>query len=208
MIRGKFIVFEGGEGSGKSHHVKLTQQYLRVQGWSVVTTYEPGATVVGQAIRRSVLRTNHTPRPKTELFLFLADRAEHVEEYIKPQLQSGTTVVCDRFSGSTLAYQIGGRKLAPVALIKAMDRYARSQLRPDLVIYLDVDPIIGLQRKRRQMKQQALTRFEAEHIQFHRAVRRYFRQLVKQPGWIQINANRTLEQVQVDINTVVNNLWL
>lgn len=209
MPQGKFIVFEGGEGSGKTTHVRAVVEYLQQKKLSVVTTHEPGGTEIGKHIRQILLEnsTDHQVVPLAELFLFLADRAQHIQTYIQPQLHNGQQVVCDRFTGSTLAYQIGARKLEPEALIMEMEALARSNLQPDLVIYLDVSPDIGIQRKRQQIDQD-LTRFDNEAVQFHEQVNHYFRQLARtQPHWIQIDANRDLTVVQQDINRQLDKLF-
>lgn len=206
---GKFIVFEGGEGSGKTTHLKAVVEYLQQKNISVITTHEPGGTEIGKHIRQILLENSgdHKVMPLAELFLFLADRAQHIQSYIQPQLQSGNHVVCDRFTGSTLAYQIGARKLEPESFIMEMEAYARSHIQPDVVMYLDVDPKIGIQRKQKQIGQD-LTRFDNEALQFHEQVRQYFQKLAAtQPHWLQIDANRELAVVQQDINQQIDNLF-
>lgn len=197
---GKFIVFEGGEGSGKTHHRDRTAEWLRSMGHSVCATHEPGGTLLGEHIR-DVLVSHHQAvvLPRTELLLFLADRSQHVAEIIQPRLAAGEFVLCDRFTGSTLAYQIGGRRLTPVDLIRQLEAYSRNNLEPDLVIYLDVDPKIGIQRKRSQ-RAHVMTTFDEADLEFHVAVRSYFQKLAGQePNWITIDANRTLDEAQTEI---------
>lgn len=208
MPAGKFIVFEGGEGSGKSSHVKLSAEYLRERGITVMITHEPGGTPLGETIRQLILRTGPAkPVPLAEFFLFLADRAQHVETFIQPLLRAGTTVVCDRFSASTLAYQIGGRGLQPADFIATVEAYSRAQLNPDIVLYLEVDPTLGLERKRiAQMKQ--YNRFEKEDIKFHKAIAHYFATLKTQPTWQTINANQSLPLVQEKINRILDQLFV
>ncbi len=203
MERGKFIVFEGGDGSGKTSQLMLAHQYLLSKQRLVVTTHEPGGTELGQAIRELLLKQKVSP--KAELALFLADRAEHIQEVILPNLAKDTTVLCDRFTGSTLAYQLGGRGLKNSELIQTMERYFRSEITPDLVIYLDVDPVLGLKRKQKQGIE--LTTFDQEKLDFHQRVRGYFLQLAKtQSNWAVLNSNRTLNEVQADINTKLDAL--
>lgn len=207
MINGKFIVFEGGEGSGKSSHVELTAQFLRQRGQTVVTTHEPGGTTFGLHVRKLILETQGNGTvplaTKTELLLFLADRAQHVAELIQPALARGETVLCDRFTGSSLAYQIGGRKLAQVEIITELESYARDHITPDLVIYLDIDPAVGIKRKRTQTNH-VMNSFDEFDLDFHRDVRAYFQQLAaKEPHWRTVNANRALTEVQFDINQLV-----
>lgn len=207
MIRGKFIVFEGGEGSGKSSHIELTAHFLRERGLTVVTTHEPGGTAFGQHVRKLILEAEGNGTvplaTKTELLLFLADRAQHVAELIQPALARGETVLCDRFTGSTLAYQIGGRKLTQIKIITELEMYARDQVTPDLVIYLDIDPAIGIKRKQAQTHH-VMNSFDEFDLDFHRDVRAYFQQLAaKEPHWRMVNANRALTEVQFDINQCV-----
>ncbi len=207
MTRGKFIVFEGGEGSGKTHHVRFSQEYLENQDMGIITTHEPGGTQLGRTIRETILSTTHTPVPTAELFLFLADRAQHVETVIQPALQDNTTVLCDRFTGSTLAYQIGARGLANPEFIMQMEAYSRKQLEPDLVIYLDVDPKVGVGRKQIQPGHE-MTNFDDFDLDFHTSVRNYFQKLAsEQECWVQLDANRTMPEVQQDINSLLDTLF-
>lgn len=182
--KGKFIVFEGGEGSGKTKHSKIFVQRLEEQGYEVVHTHEPGGTGLGKLMRKIILyEGDGSLVSRAELFLFLADRAQHVEELIRPALEAGKTVVCDRFSGSTFAYQLGGRQLPDEQLIHAMDNYARSNIEPDFVMYLDIDPLIGIGRK----KEKEMNRMDKEELDFHRRVREYFLRLVdKYDHWLSI----------------------
>ena len=200
MTKGKLIVFEGGEGSGKSSHVKRTAQHLRRRGFEVVMTHEPGGTKLGKNLRKALLQHIDQPVNRAELLLFLADRAQHVAEIIQPAMKRGAIVLCDRFTGSTLAYQIGARHLQPARFIKTMERYARFNLQPNATIYLDVDPKIGLKRKT------SFTRFEYESLKFHQAVRVYFQKLSQQSNWHRLNANRPLTAVQVDIDTLIDRI--
>ncbi len=179
MTSGKFIVFEGGEGSGKSRHSKFVAEKLEADGYSVVYTHEPGGSEIGQRIREIILTDTGTPlHPRAELLLFLADRAQHVEQVIKPALEAGKIVICDRFSGSTFAYQLGARDLPDPDMIKRMDAYARGAISPDFVLYLDIDPEDGVQRKREAG--QELNRLDTEQLAFHQRVREHFISQVKE----------------------------
>lgn len=208
MYTGKFIVFEGGEGSGKTQHVNLTKLYLQQKGHQVVTGHEPGGTELGKRIRELLLENPSQPiAASAELFLFLSDRAQHVAEIIEPTIRRGDTMICDRFSGSTFAYQIGARGLQNPELIHQMEQYSRNDIIPDLVIYLDVDPSIGLQRKGKQLNHQ-LTSFDKESIEFHEKVRQYFQKLAANNStWKQLDANRSIEVVQAEINLLLDSLW-
>lgn len=211
-MQGKFIVFEGGEGSGKSSHVQLTSDFLGQRGFSTLTTHEPGATAVGKIIRRLILdhaeaATTEPLAARAELLLFLADRAQHVAELIQPALQRGTNVLCDRFTGSTLAYQVGARKLQPENLIEHMEAFARAGLEPDLTIYLDLDPTVGITRKQQQANH-TMNTFDQFDLEFHQAVRDYFLQYATdRANWVVLDANRSLTAVQFDINQYIDKLY-
>ncbi|MFA5995512.1 MAG: dTMP kinase [Patescibacteria group bacterium] len=199
---GKFIVFEGGEGSGKTSHIKKTAEQLTMLGFNVLVTHEPGGTEFGKKLREHLLFSQGTNAisAQAELFLFLADRAQHVEQVIKPALAIGKLVLCDRFTGSTLAYQIGARNLANPELIKQIESYARDYLATDLTLFLDVDPAIGIARKHKQQQQgEKLSSFDNEALTFHYKVRQYFLQLAKQDNWRVIDTNREKDIVQTDI---------
>lgn len=202
-MKGKFIVFEGGEGSGKTTQLNRLAIILRKKGKKVLLTHEPGGTKIADKIRRVILHDNREKvAPKTELFLFLASRAQHVHQEILPALKKGCIVLCDRFSGSTLAYQIGGRRLPDAALIRQMDKYARNNLKEDLVIYIDVDPALGLKRKNKSLLH--LTRIDKEKLIFHRRVRSYFKKMANNKNWAIINGNKTIMENHKEIYEIIN----
>lgn len=183
MKKGLFIVFEGGEGSGKTKHSTAITERLQQSGKRVLHTREPGATTLGKRIRHLILEDSETSiSARAELLLFLADRAQHVEEVIAPALNEGQIVICDRFSGSTFAYQLGGRQLQDANAVRAMDAYARDGITPDLVIYLDIDPKTGIARK--QDGDELFNRMDAEAFEFHQRVREYFLELAKNEQWL------------------------
>ncbi|PIW37171.1 MAG: dTMP kinase [Candidatus Kerfeldbacteria bacterium CG15_BIG_FIL_POST_REV_8_21_14_020_45_12] len=189
MNRGLFIVFEGGEGSGKSHHSRVIADRLSAAGHALTHTHEPGGTELGHQIRKIILaESDFLLNPRAELLLFLADRAQHVEQIIVPALAAGQIVICDRFSGSTIAYQIGARRLPDPQMIIKMDTYARGGLTPDLVIYLDIDPKVGLGRKKQGG--QELNRLDHESLQFHQRVRESFlKQVDENESWISVSTD-------------------
>lgn len=196
--KGKLVVFEGGEGSGKSTQAKLLLERLQKEGTQVIYTKEPGGTPVADKIREIFLYQNTEPVvPKTELFLLLASRAQHVHQKIAPALKDGTHVLCDRFSGSTYAYQIGARKMPNGTFIEAMDAYARDGVEPDMVIFIDVDPEIGLSRKKAGNEE--LTRLDKEEIDFHRKVRGHFKKLVKHHDdiWTEFDGSLPIQDLHV-----------
>lgn len=170
--RGTFIVFEGGEGAGKSTQVALLAQELRLHGRDVVVTREPGGTPSAEAIRELVLDQSHSGLdPRAEALLFAAARAEHVAVLIEPALAAGQTVICDRFIDSSVAYQGLGRQLG-VERIRELSQWATRGLDSDLTIVLDIDPAVGLTRA--GQVSEAPDRMESEALEFHQMVRDAF----------------------------------
>ncbi|MEV0454741.1 dTMP kinase [Catellatospora methionotrophica] len=173
---GVFIVFEGGEGAGKSTQIALLDRRLRAEDRDVVVTREPGATDIGARIRTMVLdaqsaASSATPlAPRAEALLYAADRAHHVSTVVRPALRRGEIVISDRYVDSSLAYQGAGRTL-PVDEISWLSAWATGGLKPDLVVLLDIDPQIGLARVGRRGE---ADRLEQESIDFHERVRHGF----------------------------------
>ena len=168
---GFFLVLEGGEGAGKSTELQRLSAWLTEQGHEVVLTREPGATVVGAQIRALLLDPATTLDPRAEALLYAADRAQHVATVVRPALMRGAVVVSDRYVDSSLAYQGAGRAL-PVAEIARLSRWATEELRPDLVLLLDIDPRVGLARATGSPD-----RIEQESLEFHTSVRQGFLRL-------------------------------
>ena len=168
-----FITFEGIEGSGKSAHARALAAALRDRGHDVVETREPGGTPAGTAIRSLLLGAEATPlTPLAELFLYCADRTQHVAQVIRPALAAGRIVVCDRFSDSTMAYQGYGRGL-DLETVRALDARARDGLAPSLTLMLDCPVEVGLARARARTGSD--DRFERETAAFHERIRTGFR---------------------------------
>lgn len=170
-----FITFEGIEGSGKSTALRLVEERLTALGREALVTREPGGSRLGQTLRAILLDIQSTDLTReAELFLYLADRAQHVSQVIKPALDEGKVVLCDRFADSTVVYQGYGRGLDPKTLHTFND-IAVSGLWPDMTLLLDLPPEIGLKRavtrNLRENKAGAEGRFEAESLQFHGRVR-------------------------------------
>ncbi|MCU1587688.1 MAG: tmk [Frankiales bacterium] len=168
---GVFIVFEGGEGAGKSTQVTMLAGLLEAQGVEVVVTREPGATKVGAAIRALLLDPATSVSPRAEAMLYAADRAHHVAEVVRPALERGAVVISDRYIDSSLAYQGAGRQL-PVRELAELSQWATGGLVPHLTVLLDVDPEVGLGRATGTPD-----RIEQESLVFHHAVRAAFLQL-------------------------------
>lgn len=196
MLKGFFIIFEGGEGSGKSTQADLLVRNLRRKGLEVVKTTEPGGIPVGEKIRKILLDTKNTHlTAKTEFFLFLANRSQHVKDLIKPALKQGKIVVCDRFSGSTFAYQHFARGLPRLTELKKMNKFACDSLEPNLVVLLDINPKEGLKRKGEN-----LSRFDQESLDFHQKVRQGYLHLAKtEPHWVVLNGSKSLCDLEKEI---------
>ena len=174
--RGRFITFEGVEGSGKTSQISRSAERLRRLGWAVIETREPGGTSVAEQIRDVMLnRGNEKLTPLTEAFLIMAARSQHVEEIIRPALAAGAVVLCDRFSDSTMAYQGYGRGL-DLPSLRRLNRLATAGLTPDMTIVFDVPVAIGLQRRRAHRD---TNRLVMESIAFHERVRKGFLQLTR-----------------------------
>jgi dTMP kinase len=180
--RGRFITFEGIDGSGKSTQMRLLAERLRSDGQDVFEAVEPGGTAIGRQIRRILLdAANQDLRPTAELLLYFASRAQNVDECILPALAAGKIVLCDRFTDSTLAYQGYARGLGEEAVL-ALDRIACRGLTPDLTLLIDVDVEYGLARaqKRNAGRDAAETRMDDQSLEFHRKVREAYLTLAKQ----------------------------
>ncbi len=193
--RGFFITLEGPDGSGKSTQFKLLAARLRLEGFRVTTTREPGGEPLAERIRALLLEpASQPPTPMAELLLFSAARAQHVERLIRPALADGQVVLCDRFSDSTLAYQAGGRRMA-LAAVAAADRLATAGLKPALTLLYDLPLAQG--RRRAFAAKQGHDRMESEPAAFWLAVRRAYRRLAEREPRriILIRADRSLEQV-------------
>lgn len=170
-MKGLFITFEGIEGCGKSTQVQKLKEHLEAHGHRVDLTREPGGTPIGEAIRKILLEPANTAMTATtELLLYQAARAQHVAERIRPALEQGTIVLCDRFVDSTTAYQGAGRGL-PLHEIERLHGLATANLAPDLTIVLDLPAEEGLKRA---MNAREFDRIEREAIDFHREVRQAF----------------------------------
>jgi dTMP kinase len=175
--RGRFISFEGGEGSGKSTQIKLLAQRLEAAKLRAIVTREPGGSPGGEIIRHLVLSgMGKLLGPEAETLLFAAARDDHVHTVIEPALTQGTGVLCDRFSDSTRAYQ-GSLGNVPSGVLNAMQRVTIGDLKPDLTIILDVPVEVGLKRAAARRGNGAPDRFEAEDIKFHQDLRDAYRRI-------------------------------
>lgn len=184
-----FVTLEGSEGAGKSSVAQRLTEWLKTEGIDAISTREPGSGTFGQQIREVLLHGANID-PRAELMLYLADRAEHVSVVIQPALQLGQTVICDRYTDSTLAYQ-GYARGFDLDWLRAMNRFVTDGLAPDLTLLLDLDPSVGLARITNG------DRLDREPLEFHASVRKGFlTEAKREPGrWILIDASRPLEEV-------------
>jgi dTMP kinase len=200
-----FITFEGPDGSGKSTQIPLLAEFLRQAGYDILLTREPGGTPIGEQIRGIISDLKNTDmRERTEILLFQASRAQHVDQVILPHLQRGGLVLCDRYADSTLAYQGYGYQLFDLDTLRSIIRFATGGLQPDLTLLFDLEAEEGL---RRRSNGGEWNRLDALDLEFHRRVRMGYLEMAQlEPArWVMINAAQTPERVQKDIQHVVLN---
>lgn len=206
-MRGKLITLEGGEGVGKSTNLAFIQQQLEQAGVELVVTREPGGTEVAEKIRQLLLTPSAEPICElAELLLVFAARAQHVEQLIKPALERGAWVLCDRFVDATYAYQGGGRVMN-LETIAILERMVLSEVRADMTLLLDLPVEVGMARARARAE---LDRFEQEQLSFFEAVRAaYLARAKAEPDRVVIiDAAPALEMVQQQISTALERLQL
>ena len=199
-----FITLEGPDGSGKSTQIGPLAEFLRQQGYPVLTTREPGGTPISDQVRTVLLNRmeNQAMRPRTEILLFLAARAQLVEEVIRPRLAAGEIVLSDRYADSTLAYQGYGHQVDCDLLRQLLD-FATGSLWPDLTILLDVDVETGL--KRRLTGGGEWNRLDAHAVAFHQRVLEGYHALAEREPqrWVTIDGNRPFAEVQADLRQII-----
>jgi len=207
MVR--FVSFEGGDGTGKSTQIHALENYLVQQGRSCVVTREPGGTSLGKLIRQVLLQVGDLEiAPSTELFLYLADRAQHVHGIIRPALAAGKIVLCDRFTDSTLAYQGYGRGI-DLKLLGQFNDVADGGMRPDLTFLLDCPVAVGLGRTSRRASVEGHPpedRFERETIGFHEKIRAGFLAMARaEPARFRvIDASRSADEMAREIQRIAD----
>ena len=206
-MKGKFITFEGADGGGKSTQVQLAAARLREHGYEVVTTREPGGTVLAEKVRELVLDPNLPLNSTSQSLLYLAARSEHVEKVIRPALETGKIVLCDRFSDSTLVYQglSLGKELAELTVLQQLCSFATAGLEPDLTLVLDGRP--EELAKRRELRG-VTDRYEQQGLDFQHKLRNGFLTLAKaEPERIKVlNAEGSMEEVVAAVQKAIANL--
>ena len=197
------ITFEGIEGCGKTTQIELLSDYLTGKGHSVVKTREPGGTGFGEALRELLLKRGMNVGPLCELLVFMAMRAQHVDEVILPAIQDGKIVLCDRFTDATYAYQGSGRKI-DTGIIDTLNTMVTKGIRPNLTILLDITVEKGL---RRRAASSDMDRIEEEKISFHQKVKKAYDRMAQEDPkrFFIVDANLKIGAVHDLIKTKVNN---
>lgn len=200
LKKGYFITFEGADGCGKTTQSELVKKYLTDKGYDVVWTREPGAQGLGKKIRELLLHYDGEVAPMCEIFLFLADRAQHIEHFIKPAVESGKIVICDRHTDSTIAYQGYGRGI-DVEQLKFLNSLATGSLKPDLTFVFDVSTDVAQLRVGTEKD-----RMESAGIEFHKKVRQGYLQIANQePSRVKVvNSNNGIDEVFADTKKLLD----
>ena len=206
-MRGKFITFEGIDGSGKSTQLRMLASELRFRGLDVLTTMEPGGTPLGRRLRETFLETEETVSPLAELLLFAADRAQHVNFLIKPALEEGKIVISDRYADATAAYQGAGRGFSENTINQIIN-LATDGLKPDLTLFFDVsvDKAILRMNSRSEAGGERKNRMDLETVEFYERVREaYLKIAAKEPERFRvIEADGSVEEVKAKVSEIVS----
>ncbi len=202
VTRGRFVVLEGGDGSGKSTQAARLAQWLRTQRITVVETFEPGAGAVGAVLREVLLHGPVPVTPVAEALLMAADRAQHVTSEIEPALARGDWVVCDRYVPSSLVYQGVVRGLG-VDVVDQLSSVATGGLTPDVVVLLDVSDAVADARLDHESRAEESDRLEREGSTFHASVRAAYRDLAPSREWIVIDADGNVDDVAEHVRRAV-----
>ena len=202
MTKGLFITFEGADGCGKSTQMKLLADYLKNQGYEVVLTREPGGKGLGEKIREILLNYDGEVSDRCESFLFLADRAQNIDTIVKPAVNSGKIVLCDRHTDSTVAYQGYGRGL-DLEEINMLNNLATSSTKPDLTFVFDIDTETSMQRVGKEKD-----RMESAGVEFHNRVRNGYLKLAQQESERikVIDATKTIEEIHLEVIEIFNKI--
>jgi len=209
-MAGWFITFEGVEGSGKTTQIRLAGEFLREKGFPVFMTQEPGGTPLGERIREILLnRGGFDISGEAEVFLFAAARAQHADAVIRPALEKGQVILCDRFSDATIAYQAYGRGL-PLEAVREICRFASRGLSPRLTLLFDLPVEKGLERAFLRIagreERSREDRFERENLDFHRRIREGYLTIAREePDRVKIvNASRDIESTRLEVRAILS----
>ena len=197
---GKFITFEGTDGSGKTSIIKEVERYLKVKGYKVVTTREPGGVSISEQVRNVIHDVQNTEMdPVCEALLYAASRRQHLVQKVIPLLKEDTIVICDRYVDSSLAYQGYARGIG-IEKVKEINEFAIDGIYPDLTIFLDVDPKVGIERIMTHQLSHEVNRMDKESINFHEKTHEGYLELVKMyPDRIKkVNGERSIKEVAFD----------
>jgi len=202
---GKFITFEGIDGAGKSTHLAWAADLLRGRGVSVVVTREPGGTILGEKLRQILLNGDQRIHPETEALMMFSARRQHLEEVIRPALQRGDWVLCDRFTDASFAYQGGGRGVEKQKL-EELERWVHPDLQPDLTLLFDVSAELGQSRVERIKPPD---RFEREDVGFFSKVRNAYLERLKQwpKRMVRIDGSKSVADIQLQIEQLILAKW-
>ncbi len=206
-MTGKFISFEGGDGSGKSTQINLLKEYLEAKGYEVVLSREPGGTDIGEKIREIILDVeNKEMTDEAEALLYAAARAQHVGQLVMPALKEGKVVILDRFIDSSLVYQGMARGLG-VDEVRSINEFGTKKLLPDLSFYLDLHAEVGLDRKKEQAK---LDRLETAGLSFHEKVRDGYLSLAdgEKERFVVLDASESIEEIQDKIRESIDRVLI
>ncbi len=202
LEKGYFITFEGADGCGKTTQAELLEKWLNTKGYNTLMTLEPGATDLGKNLRQILLHYDKPVSDEAEMFMYLADRAQHAQMIIKPALEDKKIVLCDRYTDSTVAYQGYGRE-GNIEQINILNKIATKGLKSNLTLLFDVESEIAQSRLGKTKD-----RLESQGIDFHKKVRNGYLELAKQePERIKvINANKTIEEVFSEVKKIIGEL--
>ncbi len=200
--KGLFITFEGADGCGKTTQIGLLNEYLKEKKYNTLTTLEPGGSDIGKNLRQILLHHDGYVSPRAEMFMYLADRAQHVDAVIKKAVEENKIVLCDRHIDSTVAYQ-GYARGGNIEQIDLLNNLATNEFKPNLTFVFDVDSLVAQKRVG-----ETKDRLEAEGLEFHKKVRMGYLELAKKyPQRIKvINANLTIEEVFEQVKKIIDEI--
>ncbi len=200
----RFITFEGIDGSGKTTQIELLKKELQKNNHTVIQTRQPGGTELSKEIRKILLNKEHSPVPMTELFLFMADRVQHIEKLIKPALLQGKIILCDRYTDSTIAYQGYGRDI-DLSTLETLNKIATNGLMPGLTFLIDIPPNISSGRLDKTLND----RFDSETASFMNKTRVGYLKIGEQnPKRIKvIDGSKPIDEIATEITTLTTNYF-